>query len=55
MVIQKDGNMYSITELNSKWIVKAEEGKVSIACEISKDICSTIDELKKYIQENDLF
>lgn len=55
MIIKKESNIYSVAEAKDKWVVKLEGGKVSIAYEIPKGICYTIDELKMYIQEDDLF
>ena len=49
MIIEKNGKSYTITELSDKWTVKAENGKLSVAFDISKKICTTADELQDYV------
>lgn len=55
MIIEKNGKSYTITELSDKWTVKAENGKLSVAFDISKKICATADELQDYVLQNDMF
>ena len=55
MIIEKCGRIYTVTELRDKWTLKAENGKLSVAYDVSKEICSTTEELREYMQQNDLF
>lgn len=56
MVIKKNDKAYTITESRDKWIVKTESGKLSVAFDVSKELCSTADELRKYVlSNNELF
>lgn len=55
MIIEKNEKTYIVTELSNKWTVKAEKGKLLTAYDISKKVCSTVDELRVYIQESNLF
>ena len=55
MIIEKNSKSYTITELSDKWTVKAENGKLSVAFDISKKICTTADELQDYVLQNDMF
>lgn len=56
MVIEKNGKAYAVTESRDKWTVKADSGKLSIAFDVSKEICATADELREYVlSNNELF
>ena len=56
MVIEKNGKAYTVTEYRDKWTVKAESGKLSVAFDVSKELCSTADELREYVlNNNELF
>ena len=55
MDITKNDKTYTVTESRNKWTVKAENGKLSVAYDVSKDLCTTVEELRKYILKSDLF
>ena len=55
MDITKNGKTYTVTELRNKWTVKAENGKLSVAYDVSKELCATTDELQKYVLQSELF
>ena len=55
MDITKDGKTYTITESHNKWTVKAENGKLSVAYDVSKELCATAEELRRYVLKSDLF
>lgn len=55
MVIEKNGKAYTITEHRDKWTVKAESGKLSVAFDVSKELCSTADALRAYVSNNSIF
>ena len=54
MIIEKNGKKYSVSEYSAKWVVKSNSGKLSVSYDVSKDLCSTEDELREYIQSSDL-
>ena len=53
MIIEKNGKTYTITELQNKWNVKTNSGKLSATYEVSKELCPTIDALQEYVLNND--
>ncbi len=55
MIIEKNGKTYTATEYPKKWTVTLDNGKLSVAYDISKEICSTADELRIYVNNNNLF
>lgn len=55
MIIEKNGKTYTVTECRDKWTVKADSGKLSIAFDVSKELCATADELREYVLSDDLF
>lgn len=54
MGIEKNGTTYEVKETAAKWTLKALGGKVSLAYEVSKKDCKTLEELKQYVTGNDL-
>ncbi len=55
MVIEKNGKIYTVAELKDKWKVENKNSKLSVAFDVSKELCSTADELREYVLNNDLF
>ena len=55
MVIEKNGKAYTVTEYRDKWTVKAESGKLSVAFDVSKELCHTADALRVYVNNNSIF
>ena len=55
IMIEKGDSKYSVTEYGTKWVVKAVDGKVTLKFNVSKSDCATLDELKDYVNSNDLF
>lgn len=55
MNIIKNENVYTITETANNWNIKTDISKVGVSYSIPKEICKTIDDIKKYISENDIF
>lgn len=53
MVIEKNGKAYTVTESRDKWTVKADSGKLSVAFDVSKELCATEDDLREYVLSND--
>lgn len=54
MIIEKNGNIYNISEYDDKWVVKLKVGKLSVAYDVSKDLCATADELRSYLLSHDI-
>ena len=52
MVIEKNDKVYTVTESRDKWTVKTEDGKLSIAFDVSKELCPSVDELREYVLNN---
>lgn len=55
MVIEKNGKAYTVTEHCDKWTVSAESGKLSVAFDVSKELCPTADALRVYVNNNSIF
>lgn len=55
MLVTKNNKVYTVKETETKWVVSTENGKISIAYDIPKDVCKTTEDLKKYVTDNDLF
>lgn len=53
MIIQKNGKKYVVSEATTKWTVKMQDGKVSVAFEVPKDLCKTEAELREFVTNND--
>ena len=55
MIVEKNGKIYSVSEHSAKWVVKSNSGKLSVSYDVSKELCSTEDDLREYIQASELF
>lgn len=55
MTVSKGSKTYSIRECTQDWSVFNEDTAVSICYKVDKKLCKTEEELKKYIEENDMF
>jgi hypothetical protein len=55
MNIQKEQKTYTVTEQATKWKLTRTVGGVSVAYEVPKETCGTIEELQKYVLDNDIF
>lgn len=56
MIIEKNDKAYTVAEYRNKWTVKANSGKLLVSFDISKELCATLDELRKYvISNNEIF
>lgn len=55
MVIEKNGKAYTVTEHRDKWTVSAERGKLSVAFDVSKELCPTADALRVYVNNSSIF
>lgn len=55
MIIEKNGKAYTVAEHRDKWTVKAESGKLSVAFDVSKELCPTVDALRVYVNNNSIF
>lgn len=55
MKIEKNGKIYDVTELARSWKLSITIGSVPIIYKVSKNDCSTFDELKEFVAENPAF
>jgi len=55
MIVEKSGKQYEVAERRRHWSVVLKSGSLTVDFQVSKDICATIEELKKYIQKEDMF
>lgn len=53
--MKKTKKTYSVTEHADKWKVSAESGKLLVFYDVSKELCSTADELRNYVLSNEMF
>ena len=55
MKIEKGEHIYTITETANTWNIKTDISKLGVSYTVPKEICKTIDDVKKYIAENNIF
>jgi hypothetical protein len=55
MIIEKNGKIYEVSERSKHWSVVLKSGVLSVDFQVSKDICETKAELKKYIEKEEMF
>ena len=54
MIIEKKGKVYIVKESASKWAVKTENGKLHVTYEVPKTLCPSEEDLRKYIEQDDI-
>lgn len=55
MIIEKNDKLYEVTERKKHWSVVLKSGSLTVDFQVSKDICATVEELKEYIQRENMF
>ena len=55
MIVEKSDKIYSVSEYPTKWVVKLNSGKLPVSYDVSKELCSTEDDIREYIQASELF
>ena len=55
ITITKQGKIYTVRENKASWTVEHKSDLVTVSYNVSKASCPTIDDLKAYIAESDLF
>ena len=55
MIIEKGSKQYEVKELTHDWAVVAKVGKLTTDIRISKAACPTLENLKNYIQQENIF
>lgn len=55
MEIIKSGKTFRIEEKSDKWMVKRDADGVKVSYEISKKDCKSLEEVKDYISNSDVF
>ena len=54
MEIEKNGRIYEVEETQTKWIIKALDGKVKLSYELQKKDFETLEEVEAYFANIDL-
>lgn len=55
MTIEKNGKIYTVRENKASWTVSTKAERVDITANVSKADCPTLDSLKAFVAENDIF
>lgn len=55
MIVEKNNKSYNVTESDTKWKISLEDGKLSVAFEVSKNDCVAINDVQEYIMNNEIF
>ena len=55
MTVTKQGKIYTVRENKASWMVERSVERVTMSFNVPKASCPTIDDLKAYIAESDLF
>ena len=55
MTIEKNGKQYAVRENKASWTISNAIGRVSVAYNVSKKDYPTFDELKAFVETNELF
>ena len=54
-MIEKNGKIYEIKECAGCWTVILKEGILSVEIKVPKEICETEEDLKLYIEKENIF
>ena len=55
MEIEKNGCIYAVKESATAWELSTRIGNMPVSYNVKKSDCPTLDELKKFIAENNVF
>ena len=55
IIIRKDTREYSIEERRECWVLSCQIGGLSVEYKVPKDICADEEELRAYVQAEELF
>ena len=55
MTVEKNGKLYEVYERKTIWSVILKSGALTVNIQVPKDICVTFEEVKEYIQKDDMF
>lgn len=55
MNVEKNGTVYTITDQGTFWKIESVSGKLAVCYKLPKSDCATIDDVRAFIHENDLF
>ena len=55
MILEKNGIIFIVTEHSNRWNVKSAHGGLTVCYEIDKSICSDMEAVSRYMEENDMF
>lgn len=56
MDIIKKGNVeYSVKNTQIFWVLSKVEDKLTVKYQVSKDVCGTFEQLKQYVEKENIF
>ena len=55
MKIEKHGKTYIVKENKASWTLTTETGIVAVSYNVPKDKCPTLEALRAYVNESELF
>lgn len=55
MIIRKGNKEYTITERRECWVLSCKIGGLSVEYKVPKDICADEEELRAYVEAEELF
>lgn len=55
MVIRKENKEYRVTEWRECWVLSCAIGGLSVEYKVPKDICADEEELRAYVEAEELF
>ena len=55
MIIRKGNKVYRVTERSECWVLSCTIGGLSVEYKVPKDICADEEELRAYVEAEELF
>ena len=53
--VKKNEKTYIIRECKNHWNVSADSGRLAVSYRVFKDVCPTFEDLKAYIENENIF
>lgn len=54
-IVKKNETTYIIKECKNHWNVSTDGGRLSVSYRVYKDVCPTFEDLKAYIEKENIF
>ena len=55
MIITKNGREYATSELAKCWVISCKIDALTVEYKVPKDLCKGEEELRAYVEQDDLF